>query len=493
MAVSYCFVGYPSAVLVDDNNKPVEERLWGSYLQLTGKKDSGYLQVKQGSELLWIDESKTQSKGLLEIVFVDIGQGDGCLVSIPQPGKTPRNIVIDAGASDNMVRFLRNKFVRAGGKVHFESFVITHPDQDHYFGFAPIFDDAKFSVDTVYHSGLIERKSAAASDTLGKRSKADGRVFVTELVASKAELDSLLTPARIEKKQYPSMLRKALDSGRVGDIRMVNAEDKFLPGYGASDEVSIQVLGPVPEIVGGKRSLRWLGDVGKTKNGHSVVLRLKYGNVSILLGGDLNIPAEEYLLEHYTDESMPPKTAQDEERLIKKARRIFESDFAKSCHHGSADFSEYFLQAINAHATVISSGDDEPHAHPRADTLGTVGKHSRGRRSLIFSTELSRSAPELIKNAEVFKDEIRKRVNDLEAARLSGSPAKLTKAQKAFDKVLDRIKRSVATYGAINMRTDGDKVIFAYRIERPGKRDRLWDIYKFERETTGELVFRSKH
>lgn len=46
MAASFRFVGYPAAVLVDDDNKPVIQRLWGSYLQLTGKKEAGFLQVK---------------------------------------------------------------------------------------------------------------------------------------------------------------------------------------------------------------------------------------------------------------------------------------------------------------------------------------------------------------------------------------------------------------------------------------------------------------
>jgi beta-lactamase superfamily II metal-dependent hydrolase len=493
MVTSVRFVGYPSAVLVDDDNKPVIQRLWGSYLQLTGKKEAGFLQVKMGKDLLWIDENDTQSDGLLEIVFVDIGQGDGCLLSIPQPGKFPRNLVVDAGASDNMVRFLRDKFTRSGGIANFEAFVITHPDQDHYYGFDPIFDEPKFTVDTVYHSGLVERKTSAASDVLGAKAKVGNKSYMTELIATQLDLDNLLTPANIDRKQYPQMLRKAIDSGRVGNIRMLNADDKYVPGCGPTDSVTIQVLGPVPESVSGSPALRWFGDVGKTKNGHSIVLRLTYGKVSVLLGGDLNIPAEEYLLEHYTGETMPPRTAQDEERLVKKARRDFESDFAKSCHHGSADFTEYFLQAINAHATVISSGDDEPHAHPRADTLGTVGKHSRGRRSSIFSTELARSAPEQIKDADAFKNEIRTKVKELEAAKQSGTPAKIAKAQKAFDDILEKIKRSVTTFGAINMRTDGDKVVFAYRIERPGKLDKLWDIYKFERDGSGELTFQSKH
>ena len=38
------FVGYPSAVLVDDSGDAVMERLWGSHLNLTGiKSTDGFL------------------------------------------------------------------------------------------------------------------------------------------------------------------------------------------------------------------------------------------------------------------------------------------------------------------------------------------------------------------------------------------------------------------------------------------------------------------
>jgi hypothetical protein len=313
-------------------------------------------------------------------------------------------------------------------------------------------------------------------------------------VATKTDLDRLLTNARIGQKQYPRMLRKALDSPRVKDIRMINAVDGYLPGYGPGAAVSLQVLGPVPENVNnGRPALRWLSNLGKTKNGHSIVLRQTYGKVSFMLGGDLNIPAEDYLLAHYTHEKVPPRSVEDEERLIEKARRVFASDFAKSCHHGSADFSELFLKAVHAQATVISSGDDEPHAHPRADTLGTIGKHSRGRRSLIFSTELSRSAKETIKNPNRFRQEIQDAGAALEAARRAGDRRKINAAVKKYEKVLARIERSISVFGAINMRTDGDKVIFAYKIERPRGKSHQWDIYKFERNSAGDLFFVSKH
>jgi beta-lactamase superfamily II metal-dependent hydrolase len=64
---------------------------------------------------------------------------------------------------------------------------------------------------------------------------------------------------------------------------------------------------------------------------------------------------------------------------------------AKACHHGSADFTNAFLQSLNSAATIISSGDEEPHAHPRPDAVGALGKFGRGNRPLIFSTEIARS------------------------------------------------------------------------------------------------------
>lgn len=487
---SHTFVGFPAAVLVDADRKPVMQRIWGSYLPLTGKRDGELLEVKLGQDRYWIRESETQDRGTLEIMFLDIGQGDGCIVTTPDN----RKLIVDAGAGDNMIRFLDYKYKLSRKPVKFDAFVLTHPDEDHYFGFDPILDSEAYSSEAVYHSGLVERAAAETSDTLGKRKKINGRNYVTELVDTTADLDRLLTPAKVGRKQYPKMMRKAVDSPRIGAVQMLNSTHEYVPGYGPDSEITLQVLAPVPEFVDGEKpALRWLSNIAKTKNGHSVVLRLTFGKFSCLLGGDLNIPAEDYLLAHYTGEEIPPQTVQAEEIVVQKARRIFQSEVAKSCHHGSADFSELFLKAVNAHATVISSGDNEPHAHPRADTLGTIGKHSRGRRSLIFSTELSRSTKELIKNPFEFRAAIRKAAADLEKANASGNANKIKGAQKVFDKLLERIERSVAVFGAINLRTDGDRVIFAYKIERPKNSSQQWDIYKLHRDSADNLVFTSKH
>jgi beta-lactamase superfamily II metal-dependent hydrolase len=178
---------------------------------------------------------------------------------------------------------------------------------------------------------------------------------------------------------------------------MLCAADGFLPGYGGEEELAIRVLGPAPkEGPEGERLLRWFNGEGKTKNGYSAILKLEYGRVKIMLGCDLNTPAEEYLLEHYTglDPRKLKESSQDEQELIDTARETFEADVAKAYHHDSADFTDLYLRAVNLIANIVSSGDNEAHAHPRPDALGAFGKSGLGGRPLIFSTELAGSVTE---------------------------------------------------------------------------------------------------
>ena len=88
-----------------------------------------------------------------------------------------------------MIRFLKYKYRNARRKpILFDAFIITHPDEDHYFGFAPVLDEDDFAVKTLYHSGLVERSAISRNATLGERRKIGRRTYVTELVATKAAL-----------------------------------------------------------------------------------------------------------------------------------------------------------------------------------------------------------------------------------------------------------------------------------------------------------------
>ena len=99
----------------------------------------------------------------------------------------------------------------------------------------------------------------------------------------------------------------------------------WLPGFAPSEkpDYQIEVVGPVLEVdSSGKAGLRQISSsYGKTKNGHSILLRLHIGDFKVLFGGDLNKPAEKFLLRHYggLDEGAPlPKKKAELETMINK-------------------------------------------------------------------------------------------------------------------------------------------------------------------------------
>jgi beta-lactamase superfamily II metal-dependent hydrolase len=341
-------------------------------------------------------------------VFTDVGQGDGCLVVTPND----KHIVIDAGASDNMYRFLKWRYAGFKKKWTFQSAVLTPPDLDHYEGFRKLFREENVHFEAVLHNGIMEERGAN-SGKLGARKKINGRWHLTGLMETQDELQAFLANTSRWKtsnssKKYASFLNVALESQRVGDIRMLSAEaaggEIYLPGYGPNKDLRIRILGPLVERdANGKATLRAFGDkpsskafnVGITKNGHSVIFLLTYGDVRLLFGGDLNSSSQAFLLNHYSgiDHEWPWSAAQEGE-IVDSAAQQLACDISKACHHGSADFLDAFLRTTHPAATVVSSGDNESHAHPRPDTLGAIGLYGRGSRPLLFSTELMRSTRE---------------------------------------------------------------------------------------------------
>ncbi len=323
------FVAYPSAFFFAKpeearNSSSVQHYPWGFFVSTTGIKENGFLQVKvrfkdksgTSHPHSWIHEEDVQPNRLLEVNFVDIGQGDGCFLVFPDD----RRMLIDAGQFDNMYRFLRWRFNRK--KTHIHNVVITHPDQDHYLGFGHVIGDEKFSFGNVYHNGIVER---SGKDTLGARTTGRGSEL-TDVIETPEQLDDILDkPSKVGNKKYPKLLKKIRGSGRSDAIWMLHVEDRFMPGYEADRPVSMEVLGPYPTRAANDRlRLRWFGSKGKTKNGHSVVLRLTCGKVSVLLGGDLNIRAENHLLSKHTGLDPTPES-------LRNTNSLFAARVASSC------------------------------------------------------------------------------------------------------------------------------------------------------------------
>ena len=69
-------------------------------------------------------------------------------------------------------------------------------------------------------------------------------------------------------------------------LRLSNAVE-YLPGFGENENVSVKVIGPVEFNVNNSPGIRkFTGGNSKNTNGNSVLLRLDYKSVRILLTGD---------------------------------------------------------------------------------------------------------------------------------------------------------------------------------------------------------------
>jgi len=489
--------GDPVYLFEKDLTTPFRQVLWGDYLAIEREIAGGWLKVVWAPKLanppeVYIKKSDTIRKRPLEVIFLDVGQGDGAVVISPETRDDERIMLIDAGEGDNMIRFLDARFKSYRG-FSFEAAVITHPDQDHYGGFLPIFSNKKIGFKTIYHSGLVERAVSGTWAKVGGRSPKDP-------VTGKSYLQSLATDDAVihkefgsisdnEKRKYPKVMSAAVKNPNIKSFRMLSTDHgdqedgrTYVPGFAPSSKrgYTIEVVGPVVERRNGRPSLRVLGSYGETKNGHSVLLRLRYGTFSILFGGDLNRRAEEFLLAHYAGlNEFPKKGSQPYKDMIADASAAFRADVMKVCHHGSADVTDAFLETVAPAAFVISSGDEEGHVHPRPDLLGKLGRFGRGGSPVLLATELQRSTRD--REDQQFVDRL---VDDLDI--LASNPTEQLKT-KISEKIRELGRANVEVYGAVYVKTDGERLITAFKIES-GSPTKRWFYFEYVFDEKGELA-----
>jgi len=107
--VSTAYAACPSAFVYKnpgDREEKIDHLLWGDYVRFLGPEQAEWAEVRVRGKNGWMRKEETQEQRLLEVNFVDIGQGDGCFIVTPDD----KFILIDAGQEDNMFRFLRWRF-----------------------------------------------------------------------------------------------------------------------------------------------------------------------------------------------------------------------------------------------------------------------------------------------------------------------------------------------------------------------------------------------
>ncbi len=457
--------------LRDDGGNRIATLLWGDLVHVLGTSGDA-VHVRARRREGWVEAAALSDRSLLEIYVIDVGQGDGVLLKTPE-GKWH---LIDAGVAnrEQMTRkgaanFIRWKFIEdlRETRVSLATVIVTHPDYDHYGGLLDLFSGRlsgwppfEVEVENFYHNGLGRFSS---TPKLGE--SLDGEVdpfpngnhgvrrrghFITELLDGRESFETPPRPFQSTFAEYAAQVARL-----PRNVRRLSHPDRHLPSYGPGEnDVTVRVLGPVLERFGTERvGLRTLGSESVTRNGHSVVLRVDYGNARVLLTGDLNKESQQLLLSYHPEAE-------------------FAVDVAKGCHHGSEDLDLDFVRAMQARSTVISSGDNEAYSHPRPVAMGAsarYGREAKGVRGetlppLIYSTELARST-RLAYAASVQVDLDGEGGDEPREVKPEDTRVKAKAPRAAYRALTETPLATDLVYGLVNVRTDGTHILCATMVE----------------------------
>ncbi|HOI45040.1 MAG TPA: MBL fold metallo-hydrolase [Candidatus Aminicenantes bacterium] len=343
---------------------------------------------------------------IMRFTLVDVQQGDGAVLETPKGTK----VFIDGGENQMFARYLATRFpgTSEDQRLKVDAVIVTHGDADHVAGLVKVHASEKNATaykrifihpGKVLHNGLVKRPNEDdPRKAFGKTVDEDGKAYITDL----ADDPRTLKPEEVNKN-FKSWIKALDDWAKAGPFKIARLSDKTGAGELAflnSEGLEFLVLGPLEKtLANGKPALPLLREppkavpgeepeasgggpagtaprysVSHTINGNSIVLLLVYGNIRLLLTGDINEESEEELVKRHEAGGID-----------------LTADFLKAPHHGSADFSPEFLQKIQPVVSVISSGDENErveYIHPRATLVGALGKYGRVERPLVFITEL---------------------------------------------------------------------------------------------------------
>lgn len=360
---------------------------WGDEVEL-GEDRGGYTRATLGAGREgWVRSPvRTVAEAPLALAFIDVGQGDACLVTTPKGYR----LLIDGGENQQAARYLARRYwneTRAGKDVHFDAIIATHGDADHFAGLAELVLDAaeekrdhkriRVVTPRVFHNGIVKRAGSLADiEQLGRVETSPGGRLMLPLVDDPRDVNDPSQPF----KRWQAALQEL---GRRGPLQVARLDQDSTDALAFLDDVEVSVLGPrTTSLVDGRRAVPFLNGIdtnapsaARTINGHSVNLRLRLGGVSILLTGDVNAAEEAELL-----------------RLHRAGMLNLQAEVLKVPHHGSDDVNVDFLAAVRPLVSIISAGDEDArrdYLHPRANVLGMLGGGERGSRSVIFCTNLA--------------------------------------------------------------------------------------------------------
>jgi len=235
------------------------------------------------------------SSPVLESTFLDVGKGDATYLEFP----CGANMLVDAGDNEpfDYGENVITPFFWSKGIDHLDTLLITHPDKDHSGGAVSILKN--FPVN---------------------------RLIINKEFENSPEGTSILMLAK--GLNIPILKVERGDFLTAGDVRMM-------------------VLNP------GKYN-NTFDPSNKNTNANSIVLRVSYGDIDLLLTGDAD------------------KNAELEMVLLGLP---LESEILKIGHHGSnSSTNPFFLKKVNPQLAIISVSKNNPFHHPGKEVIARLNK-----------------------------------------------------------------------------------------------------------------------
>jgi beta-lactamase superfamily II metal-dependent hydrolase len=325
---------------------------------------------------------------LLRVTFAELHRGDATLIRTPGG----RHVLIDGAEEPCVTRLLHSAFTAepAADPFVLDALVLSHGDGEHFAGLAAIADDnrrprsfggVEVRASRYYHNGLVKRAEKRAgrrvreSDRLGVTRNVHGERFVTDL-----HDDPRNVPGASRDFARWGAALGALVTSNGAVLRRLRAGDHDAFDFLLGEEIEVLVLGPVEEPVQGQPALRLLCDEdgapssARTIERQSVMLKLTYGNVRMLIGGELGADGARRALD-WASSHCPPVA--------------LESEIYRVPHHGAGPLLSDFFRAVAPVVSVVTACDAEPvepRAHPSPELLEALGRYSRGDRTAVLST-----------------------------------------------------------------------------------------------------------
>ena len=304
-------------------------------LGLTGVEENEYDGMNTDAVL-------SGSGGDLNLHFVDVGQGDACIVELPDG----RNMLIDSGSSDRddkLISYIDENIKDDDGKTigGFDIVIMTHSDEDHCGEMADVL--GRFPAKEAFYRPNQEATRSGFSDP------------------GKADLYGNYNGK--STKGYAEAIGAGYAGGAKGIVTnaLDDSQNVIAPENVARGEegyYEINFYSPVKDSYG-------------DYNNYSPIIVLEYNDNKVALSGDAEKEAEADFVE---------KAKAGEGRYAAFTEE-FTVQAIKLGHHGSrTSSSEDYLETMTTAASrkdvriIISCGKDNKYGHPHAEVMERLEK-----------------------------------------------------------------------------------------------------------------------